>query len=355
MKGSDPILCSALALPEPSGAGEVPEWLHLLPAGEVRTVDGRGPYQLTDTAAVIATSLQATGGKLPLDECHSTDRAAVLGNPAPARGWIVELQARADGLWGRVDWTPQGRAIMADKQYRGLSPAIVHDKAKRITAVLRASLINTPNLVGLTALHSTETNMDLLAQLIELLKLDSGADAAAVMAAVKKLQDDEASEPDGTAALQSALAPIGAALGVAGDADAILAGVRQLKAGAGDGAAILALQGELVTVTTRLNDALDGQARDKATAFVDAAIGAGRVGVKPMRDRYIAMHMADPAGTVELMSALPIVKAGATLSGIEPPKSGDGLNAEDERVVQLMGLDRAEYAKSLADHRQENL
>lgn len=348
-------LCSALALPDQAGA---PDWLHLLPAGEVRTVDGRGPYRVADGAKMIATSLQATGGKLPIDENHSTDLAAPKGGAAPARGWIVDLQNRADGLWGKVEWTGEGRRIVEDRQYRGLSPAIVHDKAGRIHAVVRASLTNTPNLTGLTALHSQENTMDLRTALIEAMGLDSGADDAAIIAACKAMKDKMAA-PDAKAvatALQSALQPIGALVGAGDDADAaaVLAGVQRLAAGAGQDEVVTALQSELATVTTRLNTAIDGQARDKATGFVDGAIALGRVGVKPMRDRYIAMHMADPTGTAELVNALPAIKGGATLTG-QPAPSTDGLTQADEQVIALMGIDRAAYIASRGDLQTEAL
>src|ERR1044072_7406747 len=78
--------------------GEAPEWINLLPAGVITTQDGRGPYTVSDMAALASQSLQAAGGKLPVDENHATDFAAPSGHPSPARGWIVELQARADGV-----------------------------------------------------------------------------------------------------------------------------------------------------------------------------------------------------------------------------------------------------------------
>ncbi|MGY6517055.1 phage protease, partial [Vibrio parahaemolyticus] len=75
------------------------------------------------------------------------------GLSAPARGWIVALQARRDGIWGKVEWTPEGRKLVPG--YRGISPVIRHDKQSgRIDAILRASLTNTPNLSGLVTLHS---------------------------------------------------------------------------------------------------------------------------------------------------------------------------------------------------------
>ena len=146
-------LCSQI--PFAASGGNVPEWIHLLPAGEITTVDGRGPYRVANMAAVMATSLKP-GQKLPLDENHAIDRAEIMGNPAPARGWIIELQARDNGLWGRVDWTGYGRKVMEDRAYSGISPVILHTVDNEVMQVLRASLTNAPNMVGLTALHSQQ-------------------------------------------------------------------------------------------------------------------------------------------------------------------------------------------------------
>ena len=338
MTGMATALCAAIDIK----GDEAPEWVHLLPAGQVRTVDGRGPYSVADVTALCAASM--AGGKLALDENHSTDKAAPLGLSAPARGWIVELQARQDGVWGKVDWTPEGRDLV--RGYRGISPVIRHDKRSgRIDAILRASLTNTPNLTGLTSLHSTETtNMDFRAMLIEALGLDSDADDAAIAAALKaKL----AKTGDSETALQSALAPIAKAAGLAAgsDAAAIVLGVQKLV-GDGDDR-VIALQSQLTALTDRI-------ATDKATVFVDAAIAAGRAGVKPARDDYISMHAADPARAERLINAMPIIKAGATLTG-DPDRNKDGLTAADQAVISLMGIDPAEYAKTLADNKVEAL
>jgi phage I-like protein len=96
----------------------------------------------------------AKGGRLPIDENHATDLGGRLGMPAPARGWITALQARGDGLWGKVEWTDEGRRLIASKAYVGLSPAILHTASGEVLKVLRASLTNAPNLQGLTTLHS---------------------------------------------------------------------------------------------------------------------------------------------------------------------------------------------------------
>lgn len=312
MKPLPPVLCSALPLPD---AGTAPEWLHLVPAGVARTVDGRGPYRIDDGPALCAASLAAAGGKLLLDENHATDLAAPLGLPARAVGWIVELQSRAGGIWGRVDWTPEGKSLAEGRAYRGVSPAITHDKAGVVTGILRASLTNLPNLAGLVALHSQETMMDFRKMLIELLKLDGEPDDAAISAALAAWKDKPAVD---AVALQAALKPLALAAGVAetSDATTVLAGIQALKSGGDD--RVAALQSSVGKLTTSLNQVTEERKRDTATAFVDAAIGAGRVGLKPVRDDYIAMHMAEPARAQKLVNAMPVLKPGATELTIAP-------------------------------------
>ena len=135
----------------PAEAG-VPSWLHLeLPAGTFSGLDGK-TFHLRDPAKVIAASM--TAGKLPVDENHSTQRAPETGAPSPARAWIVELENRADGIWGRPEWNDSGTALMTDKSYKGLSPVFTYAKDGTVVAILSAALTNNPNLTQLTALHT---------------------------------------------------------------------------------------------------------------------------------------------------------------------------------------------------------
>lgn len=338
-------LCSAQPIAMPDEG--VPEWLHLLPAGPVVTTgDGRGPYRVEDTHALMAASIQV-GDKLVLDENHSTDLAAPKGEPAPARGWIVELQQRADGIWGRVEWTPRGRELMENREYRGVSPVIAHLKNGTVVAIRRASLTNQPNLQGLTSLHQEDHAMDLKEMLVEALGLGEDADDAAIAAAVKKALGGTEKAQE---AVQSALSPLAKELGLADDADGatVLAGVVSLKAAKGsDDDAVTALQSELADTTLSLNALKADVARKDAVAFVDSAIQAGRVGVKPMRDRYISMHMADAAGTEELVNALPKVEPGRTLTG--EPATADA-DAQDDPVQ--LAAHAAEYQKKCAERGQ---
>lgn len=290
-------LMSAIPLPASPEAG-VPEWIHLLPAGRVGTRDGRGPYTVPSLQSVIT----AFEGKIPIDENHSIDIAANDGFPSPARGWIVELQARDDGIWGRVEWTPSGRALMEERAYAGISPVIAHDKALRVHAIYRASLTNNPNLKGLTALHHQETTMSLSERLAELLGLDASTGEDALVERITALHQRQ----DTTTALQSSLAQIGTALGVAGDAkpEALIAAAQ--AAGRTGTDLVPALQSRIETLETNI-------ARDRATAFVDGAKAEGRVGVtQANRDELISMHMANPVSAEKLINGFPKLSPGAS-------------------------------------------
>lgn len=306
-------LCSAVAF---AASDDAPEWINLLPAGPVRTMDGRGPYTVTSMAALIAASLPA-GQKLALDENHATDKGAALGLPAPAQGWIVALEAREDGLWGKVEWTGPGRQLMADKAYSGVSPVVAHTADKRIVRLLRASLTNTPNLQGLVSLHSEGNTMDWKAKLIELLGLDSSADDAAIDAALMAKMTAPAAEM--------------AAQSQGG-------GLNLLQH-----PTVIALQSELTSATAQIKSLTDGQARKDATTFVDAAIRQGRAGLKPMRDEYIALHMENPARAEKLIGAM-LCLAGSTATGAVIDDSGNrGLAAEDYQVMALFGMSETDY------------
>jgi len=321
-------LMSGLRLPEGEG---VPEWLHLLPAeGPVRTNDGRGPYRVADIAAIIEASLQA-GTKLVLDENHSTDLAAPKGGEAPARGWIVELQRRTDGVWGRVEWTTRGRQIMEDREYRGVSPVIAHRKDGTIVAIRRASLVNEPNFVELTALHQQDhqekPSMTFMEQLAKALGLGESASEEEILDALKKALekpkgDTDAVEKAVNEAAQSTIQPIATALGLDDDADltAIQSAIGTLKTGSDKaGQLVNALQSRVETLET-------DRKRDAATAFVDGAIREGRAGVKPQRDLYITMHMENPERAQSIVGALPQIagqmafdKDSVASDGVEDP------------------------------------
>ncbi len=294
-----------------AGGDGVPEWIHLVPAAEFRGADGRGPYVLADPQAVIDLSMSS--GRLVLDECHATDLAAPKGNPAPARGWIVEMQARADGIWGRVEWTPTGRQLMSEKAYRGVSPALAARKASphAVVQVLRASLTNDPNL-PLASLHHREADtMSLPKEVLDRLGLAETADEAAIAAAIGKTLDQVETHAKTLTAIAAATA---APQDASGDQLVThLQSVAARAAGAADEGemrkTIVELQGRLDTVTATT-------AKERAERVIDAAIAEGKP-IKALRDHYVERHMKDATAVEKELKALVSVHSGGI---VEPER-----------------------------------
>ncbi|MBW4708628.1 phage protease [Roseobacter sp. YSTF-M11] len=355
-------LMSAQSLPDTVAENAAPEWIHLLPAGEagvIGTSDARGPYHVTNPDQIIAASF-AVDDRLPIDENHATDLAAPSGQPAPARGWIVAMEARPDGIWGQVEWTTQGAELVTSRAYRGISPVIVHPKngPKTIQAILRASLVNKPNLRGMTSLHQQETGMNFREKLIEMLSIDAASSDDDIMKALSAKMKGKGSD----AAMQSALGEVGVALGLEADAkpDAIVAAAQ--AATKSDDKTIAALQASnaaLTSTVTELSATVtslqEGQSDAASESFFQTALAERRAGVnEASKDKWIALHQADPENAAALIAALP--KLGKTATTLEPPAPKDGevsLNADQRLIASQLGLTEEAYAKSLQSENKE--
>ena len=350
-------LMNAQDLPDATG-DEAPEWIHLLPAGDeggkIGTDDARGPYHVADPAEIILNSF-AEHRKLPIDENHAIDRAAPRGEGSPARGWITEMQARADGIWGKVEWTPGGARLVKSRAYMGISPAILTDKAKVIRGIARASLVNTPNLRDMVALHNSEgAEMTLREMMIKKLGLADDATDDAIMTGLEKaMKGDKAPE------LQSSLDTVAVALGLPeGTAsDAIVAAATAAKAGAGDDGKdglIAQLQSSVADLTTRLAKIDEGHSHAASEAFYEKALNEKRAGVGPAsKDYWITLHQADPDAAIAAIGAMPML--GATPTTLQPPAPKDGethLNDSQRDVASQLGLTQEQMATQVKSEQE---
>ncbi|MEX0971518.1 MAG: phage protease [Paracoccaceae bacterium] len=345
----------AMASNPDSSKGAAPDWVHLLPSGQMVTQDGRGPYSLPNPEAVLQASLEDAGGRMVVDENHATDTASKNGHAARAAGWITELQSRDDGIWGRVEWTKFGLELMADKSYRGVSPVIMHDEQFRIGRILRASLTNAPNLKGLASLHM-ETDMEFLKSLAAALGLSDDASEADVLAAVKKALEGDKAE-SGEPVMQAAMQSVATHLGVAKDAKpaAIIAAIDGLKAATADPVNFVPVS-EFKALQAQHTALASGLAKERAEAVVDAAIKAGKANVKPLREHFIARHMASTEGAkaVELEIAAMISLSGTGMIAPQSAKPGEAaLDGVANQIIAQMGIDPDKYAKALAADRME--
>lgn len=302
------IPLSAMELPaqEP---GSVPEWVHLVPSGPFGARDGRGPWLYSDAAAVIRESF-TTRKRIHIDLNHSTDTAAKAGLEAPAVGYVTEMEERETGIWGRVDWTERGKALLSDRAYWGISPVIAFDKTTgAVRAIARAALTNDPAVAELTPLSTKETEGMFLKTVAKTLGLGEDASEEDVTAALKKKLDGK---DKGSEALAT-LSTVAEALGAQADAspEALLATVKTLKAGASESAETIA------TLQTRVKSLEDGGKKKAAEDFVDGAIRDRRVGVKAARDEYVTLHVENSVRTEKMINALP--KLDSTHTTDAPP------------------------------------
>ncbi len=130
------IASHALAVAVASEADQVPEWVQIFPAGpDLPARDGRR-FTLHDPQAVIAASMD-TSVDLMVDVEHASETRPKQGLDAPAVGWIKALEERAGAIWGRVEWTTQGREWVASRAYRYFSPtlAATASAADAVTAI----------------------------------------------------------------------------------------------------------------------------------------------------------------------------------------------------------------------------
>lgn len=242
------------------------------------------------------------------------------------------MELRGNGIWGKAEWNAAGQALMADRAYRGISPVISYDpETGTVHSILRAGLVNYPNLRGLTALNS-EVQMDLTA-LAKALGLADTATMDDVLAAIAELRKKGNGGEAEVTAMQAS---------------------QQLTAMQAEMATMTAAHNALMSSHTALQSQIK---REKAEAFVDAAIAQARPGIKPRRDSWIARHMEDQAGTEADINAISPWVAERRITPALIPTAGEGandltaLNAEQQgRVLhdRAVALQAQEKAKGVS-------
>ncbi len=305
--------------------GTAPDWVHLFPLGDVVATDGR-KWRLEGPERVIAASL-LDGRSLPIDRDHAADMIEERrgAGTAPAAGWIEKLEARADGVWGLVDWTDRGRAEVAAREYRYLSPVFLVDEGGRVTRILRASLTNIPAITELQALAAAEhpaATGGKMEQVIKALGLKADAAEAAVLAAVHALQKR------------------------CDDADTQ---VKALAAAEPDPAKFVPIA--VFQAEQKAHADLKGSlAEEKALAAVDGAIKDGKL-QPAAKDWALDYAKKDFAGFTEFM------KSTASFFGkVAPGGALDGngevvLTEDDKKTARVLGQSEEKFlATKKADH-----
>lgn len=199
-------LTNRFTLADPEG------WVLLAPLGDhphgeyIQRIDGQ-------VISALVNRWAADGSRdIPIDFDHRTH---VRDDDTEAAGWIKELQARADGLYGRVQWSDAGESALLGGRYRLLSPTwdaqVVdtadHGRTKVVhpTVLRDAALTNEPNIKALPFLtnRAPRTNAIFMKEILKALGLGESATEAEAAAKIAELQGSVTSLQNRCAALKT--------------------------------------------------------------------------------------------------------------------------------------------------------
>lgn len=214
-----------VALSAGASAGEVPEWIKIAPRGPT-TTRTRKPYSFDPEA--LAARFNADDVKVPIDFDHGIVRLGASGQKADAVGWIEEMAAREDGLYGRVDWLDAGKAALTARTHRYVSPSFPHDTQGNATWIHSVALVTAPDLANMPALadarpgRSTTPETSMTKTIATALGLAETADEQACLSAITTLKSGTVSAEVHTQTLATLTA-------TKAELDGIKASTRQAK------------------------------------------------------------------------------------------------------------------------------
>lgn len=180
MKGSKTKLQKTLELNFKEG-----EKVKVSPVGEVVGFDGRS--FIIDPDLLIA-NIKANALDIPLDANHNFDEAL---------GWFAyeSFEARDDGIYASLEFTPKGLEANKNRYYRYLSPVYIMGNGRTVVGLDSVGFVNRPNLLN-NALNNKEQSMtieDLKAEIdkkikeFEAIKTDLQNELAATKSELKEL------------------------------------------------------------------------------------------------------------------------------------------------------------------------
>lgn len=318
------IALSAVALPD-EALGAVPEWIRIVPKGGAVAYDGRGGYTYRDAAKVIAASF-GFSPRIHIDVNHATETAAKAGLASEAQGYVIEMEEREDGIWGRVDWNASGKALMADRRYWGISPVLFHTKdTKEIVAIKNVALTNDPAERRLVAFSAKETDgMDILEELAETLGLPAGASAGDVKTAIKKMKGGDG---EATSALQAVATALGAQAD-AGQAELVTM------------VAALQAKTDQVTALQARVEQLETDGKSKASEnWLQSMLQAGYGIPADQHDTLRELHAEKPERAEGLAKSFPkLGKTELAARTVPPAAEISALSAEQKVVADQLGI-----------------
>lgn len=286
-----------------AAAKSAPDWIKLTPRGRFTARDGRS-FDVDPEALV--QRFDADGVAVPLDIDHATVKKALFGDAAPAVAWIEKLEARSDGLYGRVSWLEEGIRVLTARSHRYISPALQADETGKAIWLHSAALVAAP-AISMPAVASAQpkTEPKMLKAIAIALGLTEDAAEASCLSVIANLQTRV--DP---AVHQQTLTTLSA------------------------------VQAELSNLKK------DGRKQD-VDALLEGALTAKKI-TPAQREQYETLCATDE-GLTAVKTLLNTLGAGLASSGLDEKKPEAGINtlsAADRQIIAEMGLTEEAYRKA---------
>lgn len=283
-----------------------PEWIKLTPRGAFTSRDGRS---FVVEPELLVERFNADKVAVPLDLDHATVKKAMFGEAAPAVAWIEELQARPEGLYGRVNWLQPGLDVLTARSHRYISPSLKTDETGKAVWLHSAALVAAPG-ISMPAVASADLNVKkettMLKAIAQALNLTPEASEAACLSAI----GDLAKRIDSKVHEQT-LATLSA-------------------------------------TTTELNTLKAAQRKEKVDTLLEGALTAKKIS-PAQRESYEALCASDE-GLAQVTKLIETLGAGLQASGLDNKTPPDTkiytLSAEDRDIMKQLGLTEEEFRKA---------
>lgn len=328
-------------------------WLQATPAGAFAPSDGRAmdvPAWRIDAAVASNVISRFRARKTPpvVDYEHQTLHKEVNGQPAPAAGWMRDMEWREGaGLFVLVELTARAASYVSSGEYLFFSPVFLfHPKTGEVLDVQMGALTNFPAIDGMEALS-------LRAAASAMFGIDQNDEDTEMNELLKALRivlglPEAATEQEAVTALSAHLSALRKVLGVDESAtgETMLAACTGLKAKAAataapDPAKFIAitafdeLKGQVAALSAQLTER---DAKD-VDALIAGALADGRL--IPSQEAW-ARDLAKNnrvALSAYLETAAPLAALrGSQTQGKAPADEKTGLTADELAVCSRMGL-----------------
>lgn len=318
------------------------EWIQISPLGDfphakgIQRVDTKAVQAMANHFTSLRSKLSRRFGGLPFFVGHPD--VAGLANEYPdnkAYGWIMEVEARADGLWGKTKWSEAGKQMLANAHYKFFSPhwnaEAATENGKRIlrpVELVSVGLTNKPNLPVNPLANAAETENQMKREdVLKMLQLGNEATdeqitqrAAALVAAFNTLAIVQTDKQAAETALASVRAEKSAV-------ETDLANTRST----------------LETTKAHLESERDG----RITILVENAVLTGKIR-EPEAAQWKADLKTDFAGkSVALANAKPAVKTESKTGDMGKRRDSVAIANEQERRGKVLGLVNAKMKDGL--------